>query len=137
MRRTDPPAPVVDLPTLARACGAVVDWYDALRLGEEPGVDSLDDALGQLAALPPVGGRLGRAIDVVVAGGAADPDDTIVALEQLRHASVAAPPLPIHAARPAASRRHRSYDVSLPGLSATTDPPVDRPQSAPPTGTAR
>lgn len=123
---TDPEAPaedgVVDLGAVGRACATVVSWYDDLTAGRDPSITRLDLGLVQLAALPPVGGRLGRAIALVARGGATESDATVAALELLRHAAtcaVANEPAPVPARRPA--RRTARIDVPLPGLGAAAD----------------
>jgi hypothetical protein len=113
-----PDEAVVDLGAVGRACAAVVSWYDDPVAGLDPSIARLDGALVELAALPPVGGRLGRAIGLIARGGATDSDATIAALELLRHASTCSAmpsvPSPVSVRRPA--RRAARHDVPLPGL---------------------
>lgn len=122
---TDAEAPaeqdVVDLGAVGRACAAVVTWYDDLIAGRDPSIARLDQGLVQLAALPPVGGRLGRAIGVVSHGGAPDSNATLAALELLRQAATcaASEPAPVPPRRP--TRRPARIDVPLPGLGTAAD----------------
>lgn len=108
--------PVVDLVALSSACRPVVAWYDDLRSGASPDIDALDRAIAGLRSLPEVGGRLGRAIRLVTAGGARDLDDTLAAIELLRHAALARVSIPSQPTRP--TSRRRRYDVPLPGFEA-------------------
>jgi hypothetical protein len=76
---------VVDLPLLRRACGPVIGCYE--RFLSEGSVDlhDLDKALASLRVLPPLEGRLGRAVALVASGGAGAPtEQTLAALELLR-----------------------------------------------------
>jgi hypothetical protein len=111
---------VVDLGVVGRACDAVVSWYDDLVAGRDPSISRLDRALVELGALPPVGGRLGRAIGVIARGGAPDSDTTVAALELLRHAATCStePSVPALPPRRRHARRPGRYDVPLPGLAA-------------------
>jgi hypothetical protein len=117
---------VVDLGTVGRACAAVVSWYDDLVAGSDPSIARLDRALVELARLPPVGGRLGRAIGTIANGGSTDSDATIAALELLRHASSCSTqpsdPAPAPARR---APKRKSCDVPLPGLGADVDGAAD------------
>lgn len=75
----------VDLVALRRATGPVVAWYERLLAGEPMPVAYLETALQGLRALPPVGGRLGRAVTLVATGGReATTEDAVAALEFLR-----------------------------------------------------
>ena len=77
--------PPVDLDALRRAAGPVIAWYEEFLAGEPMPLASLDRALGGLRALPPVSGRLGRAMALVATGGRqATTEETIAALELLR-----------------------------------------------------
>lgn len=107
------PPPVIDLAVVGAACRPVVQWYDDLQAGRSPTLRALDDAVGGLRALAPVGGRLGRAIALVVAGGADALDDTVAALAVLRQAADHAP---ASAGEPRLRRARLRYDVPLPGL---------------------
>jgi hypothetical protein len=76
---------VVDLPLLRRACGPLIGCYE--RFLSEGSVDlhDLDHALASLRVLPPLEGRLGRAVALVTSGGAGAPtEQTLAALELLR-----------------------------------------------------
>jgi hypothetical protein len=76
---------VVDLPLLRRACGPLIGCYE--RFLSEGSVDlhDLDKALASLRVLPPLEGRLGRAVALVASGGAGAPtEQTLAALELLR-----------------------------------------------------
>jgi hypothetical protein len=82
---SDPDTPPVDLDALRRAAAPVIAWYEQLLAGEPMPLASLDRALGALRALPPVSGRLGRAMALVATGGRqATTEETIAALELLR-----------------------------------------------------
>lgn len=80
-----PEAPI-DLAALRRAAAPVVAWYEQLLAGQPMPLAELDRALVELRELPPVGGRLGRALAMVGrAGRDATTEETIAALELLRH----------------------------------------------------
>lgn len=82
---SDPDTPPVDLDALRRAAAPVIAWYEQLLAGEPMPLASLDRALGALRTLPPVSGRLGRAMALVATGGRqATTEETIAALELLR-----------------------------------------------------
>ena len=84
-RQPDPPADVVDLAPLSAACRDLVAWYDELIAGERPPIARLDQVITTLQALPTVGGRIGRDIDLIVNGGAHHTHDEIIgAVERLR-----------------------------------------------------
>jgi hypothetical protein len=116
----DPP---VDLTALRRAAAPVIAWYERFLAGDPMPLASLDAALGGLRGLPPIGGRLGKALALVAAGGRqATTEETIAALERLRHHTglrhVPSPPPPA-AASTRAPRRPRSRPWTqdhLPGL---------------------
>ena len=63
------PAPPVDLAVLRRAAAPVVAWYEQLLAGSPMPLVELDRALVGLKALPPLGGRLGRALATVATAG--------------------------------------------------------------------
>ena len=118
---------VIDLAPLSAACRQLVDWYDQLLAGGKPPIDRLDRVVAALRALPPVGGRVGRDIDLIVAGDiTASHDDVINAVERLRtlanhHPPPAAPPqkrTPQTDRRPPRRRSKRRHpgQVALPGL---------------------
>lgn len=80
--------PPVDLDVLRRAAGPVIAWYEQFLAREPMPLSSLDRALGALRALPPVSGRLGRAMALVASGGRqASTEETIAALELLRRST--------------------------------------------------
>jgi hypothetical protein len=112
---------VVDLALLRRACGPIIGCYE--RFWSEGSVDvhDLDDALASLRVLPPLEGRLGRAVALVTSGGAgAQTEHTLAALELLRTTTglrpapgVAVSPAPT-TDRPA--REAAPTQLSLPGM---------------------
>lgn len=117
----DPP---VDLAALRRAIAPVVAWYEQFLAGRPMPVRELDQALLGLARLPPLGGRLGRAVALVArAGRDATTDETIAALELLRHTTglrhVPIPPPP-PASKP--RRRRRKPDWAQPPLPGIGEP---------------
>ena len=84
-RQPDPPADVVDLAPLSAACRDLVAWYDELIAGARPPIARLDQVITTLQALPTLGGRIGRDIDLIVNGGAHHTHDEIIgAVERLR-----------------------------------------------------
>jgi hypothetical protein len=109
MTATSDPAPV-DLGALRCAAAPVVAWYEQFLAGQPMPLADLDHALTGLRALPPISGRLGRALAVVAAGGRdATTEETIAALEFLRHSAGlrhVPPPAP-PAAQPAVAPRRR------------------------------
>lgn len=118
---------VIDLAPLSAACRQLVDWYDQLLAGSKPTIDQLDQVVATLQALPPVGGRVGRDIDLIVAGGIADHHDEVInAVERLRTLANHQPPptappktrTPQAARRPPRRRSKRRHpgQVALPGL---------------------
>lgn len=77
--------PPVYLDALRQAAGPVIAWYEHFLAGQPMPLASLDLALTRLRALPPVSGRLGRAMALVATGGhQATTEETIAALELLR-----------------------------------------------------
>jgi len=80
-------SPPVDLAYLRASAGPVIAWYEAFLAGRPMALADLDIALRGLRGLPPIGGRLGRAVALVAAGGRqATTEETIAALERLRAA---------------------------------------------------
>jgi hypothetical protein len=76
---------VIDLSVLRRACGPIIACYERFLADGSLDVDDLDDALASLRVLPALEGRLGRAVTLVVSGGAGAPsEETVAALELLR-----------------------------------------------------
>jgi hypothetical protein len=76
---------VIDLSALRRACGPIIACYERFLADGSLDVDDLDDALASLRVLPALEGRLGRAVTLVVSGGAGAPsEETVAALELLR-----------------------------------------------------
>ena len=113
----------VDLDVLRRAAGPVIAWYERFLAREPMPLSSLDRALGGLRALPPVSGRLGRAMALVATGGRqATTEETIAALELLRCSTGlrhAPPPLPAPLQTPRSRRRRGRASWTqqhLPGL---------------------
>ena len=83
---TDPQAGVIDLAPISDACSDLVNWYDEQLRGAQPTVDELQPIVARLQDLPPMPGRLGRDIDLVVSGGGTNSRNDIVgAIERLRH----------------------------------------------------
>ena len=71
---TDPLSPpeldvVVDLGPLSAACRVLVGWYDQFLAGDHPRIEELDRIITTFQALPPVPGRIGRDIRLIVTGG--------------------------------------------------------------------
>jgi len=125
---------VVDLGPLAAACRELVGWYDQLIAGEHPPIHDLDRAITALQLLPRVGGRIGRDIDIIVAGGARSSYDEIIgAVERLRTIASHSPSPDIRGAHPRKRTRQRrpaktpNGQTPLPGL----EPPTDEPPGAP------
>ena len=80
------PADVVDLDALRAACGPVVVLYRRFLDGGgvELDVGELDQALASMRRLPPLSGRMGRALALVASGGAgASTEEVIAALDLL------------------------------------------------------
>lgn len=80
------PADIVDLTALRAACGPVVVLYRRfLDSGSvELDMGELDEALASMRRLPPMKGRIGKALALVASGGAwASTEDVIAALEML------------------------------------------------------
>jgi hypothetical protein len=76
---------VVDLPLLRRACGPLIGCYERFLSESSVDLHDVDDALASLRVLPPLEGRLGRAVALVTSGGAGAPtEQTLAALELLR-----------------------------------------------------
>src|SRR5688500_17192117 len=104
----DPHTPLVDLGALRRAAGPVIAWYERFLAGQPMPLAALDRALGGLRALPPVSGRLGRAVALVATGGRlATTEETIAALELLRRSTGLRRLPPPAAAQPGKPRRRR------------------------------
>jgi hypothetical protein len=73
---------VVDLALLRGACGPLIGCYERFLSEGSVALHDLDDALASLRVLPPLGGRLGRAVALVTSGGAGAPtEQTLAALE--------------------------------------------------------
>ena len=118
-----PDNPPVHLDALRRAAGPVIAWYEQFLAGEPMPLASLDRALGGLRALPPVSGRLGRAMALVATGGRqATTEETIAALELLRcstglRLAPSPPPAPAQAPKSRRRRGRASWTQQrLPGL---------------------
>jgi hypothetical protein len=116
----------VDLTALRRAAAPVIAWYERFLAGDPMPLASLDIALGGLRGLPPLGGRLGKALALVATGGRqATTEETIAALELLRHHTglrhVPRPPSAVAGAAKAPQRRWRRgawTQDHLPGMEA-------------------
>jgi hypothetical protein len=119
MAPTSASAPV-DLAALRTAASPVIAWYEAFLAGRPTALADLDVALRGLRTLPPVGGRLGRAVALVAAGGRqASTEETIAALERLRasaglRATVPATPTETQQTPPVAKGRRRKTDWTQP-----------------------
>ena len=117
----NPDDPPIDLTALRRAAAPVIAWYERFLAGDPMPLASLDTALGGLRGLPPLGGRLGKALALVATGGRqATTEETIAALELLRHhTGLRHVPSPPSAATKAPPRRRRSRPWAqdhLPGM---------------------
>ncbi len=115
---------VVDLAVLRRACDPLTRCYERFLTEGRLEVHELDAALVPLRGLPQLGGRLGRAVALLVAGGAGEPTEaTLAALELFRTTSGLRPavPAPIAAGRSAPATASTSAaewtQPPLPGLS--------------------
>jgi hypothetical protein len=79
------PAPVphrngiVDLVAIGAAAQPLAAWWRRLLELGQPGLHRLDEARQALTALGPIPGRLGRAIDLIVACDTATPDTEMAA----------------------------------------------------------
>ncbi len=120
-----PDSAPVDLDALRRAAGPVIAWYERFLAGEPMPLAALDRALGGLRSLPPVSGRLGRAMALVATGGRqSTTEETIAALELLRRSTglrhlPPPPPPPAPALTPKPRRRRgpsSGIQQRLPGL---------------------
>ena len=114
---------VVDLTALRRACGPLIACYEHFLAAGSLDVHDLDDALASLRVLPAFDGRLGRAVALVIAGGAGAPrEDTVAALELLRTttglrpAATAASPARPPTNTPARKNSRGPTQPRLPGL---------------------
>jgi len=118
----------VDLGALRAAAAPVIAWYEAFLAGRAMALADLDVALRGLRAVPPIGGRLGRAVALVAAGGRqATTEETIAALERLRASAglrrAPSPSPPASCESPVDTRRRRR-DA---GWSQPRLPGMDRP----------
>ena len=80
------PADVVDLEALRAACAPVVALYRRFLDGGGVELDmgELDEALASMRRLPPMKGRMGKALALVASGGVqASTEEVIAALELL------------------------------------------------------
>ena len=76
---------VVDLGPLAAAWRELVAWHDDHLAGNHPAIADLDRIVTTLQVLPPVPGRIGRDIELIVTGGRGSTRNEIVgAVERLR-----------------------------------------------------
>lgn len=78
------PTAVVDLVALRRACRPLLTNYDRFLAEGTVDLSQVDAALADIRRLPPLGGRLGRALAVLAAGASSCPRDTVAAFELLR-----------------------------------------------------
>lgn len=118
----------VDLGALRAAAAPVIVWYEGFLAGRPSLIADLDVALQAMRTLPPIGGRLGRALALVAAGGRlATTRETIAALETIRATAglrPLSPPRPVAAAAatdkgsvPKRRRRGREWSQpELPGI---------------------
>lgn len=112
------PAPF-DLTALRRACAPVITWYERFLTGQGADVRQLDDALVALRGLPPMGGRLGRAVATIVSGGAqASTPEVLVAFEDLRATAALRTPMGETPRPPRRAREDRrgAGQLRLPGF---------------------
>jgi hypothetical protein len=115
---------VVDLGAVGRASVALARWYQGLVATGEADVDELGQARAELAVLPVQPGRLGRAVQLVVAGGDDASDEEIVAAVSLlcdaaaraAQAAPTTPPAQVPRPSPLAHRRRGVIQPTLPGL---------------------
>lgn len=70
---------IVDLVAIGEAAQPLAIWWRRLLDLGQPGLGRLDQARHALTALGPVPGRLGRAIDLIVACDTATPDTEMAA----------------------------------------------------------
>ncbi len=76
---------VIDLGPISSVCRDLVSWYDRQLAGAQPKVAELESIVTAMKALPVLPGRLGRDIDLVIAGGNnRSPGETVGAIERLR-----------------------------------------------------
>lgn len=117
---------VIDLAPISSACRDLVAWYDSQLAGERPKVTDLERIVEAMKALPVLPGRLGRDIDLVIAGGdGRSPGDTVGAIERLRLIAGHNPPPPSspptpkprdHERRTRRQRRNDRTQEPLPGF---------------------
>ena len=109
---------VVDLLALRRACAPLVRQFDRFHANGSLDLDELDAALVAIRRLPPVGGRLGRALGVLAAGAARSPHETVAAFELVRNTpalrAIVRRPSPSSSSKPA--RQPRVAAPRLPGI---------------------
>ncbi len=87
---------VVDLTPVSDACRELVGWYDQQLAADQPTVEGLQQVMTKLQGLPPMPGRLGKDIGLVVSGNTTRARDEVIgAIERLRRVAnyepVAAP----------------------------------------------
>ena len=70
---------IVDLVAIGKAAQPLAIWWRRLLDLGQPGLQRLDQARQALTALGPIPGRLGRAIDLIVACDTATPDTEMAA----------------------------------------------------------
>ena len=126
---------LVDLAALRRACGPIIDCYERFLSEGRIDVLALDDALARLRVLPPIDGRLGRAVALVLTGGADAPTEaTVAALELLRTTTGLRGPLPappVPPAKPAAAATPPGPPPKPPAASAKKRRPTKKSHSQP------
>ncbi len=109
---------VVDLFALRRACAPLVRQFDRFHAEGTLDLDELDAALVAIRRLPPMGGRLGRALGILAAGAASSPQQTLAAFHLVRNtpslrARVRQPAQPRTRQR---ARRAKEAAPRLPGI---------------------
>ncbi len=108
--------PSVDLNILRRSCAPLIAWYERFLAEGRVEIGDLDEALVALRSLPPMGGRLGRAVALLLNSGAdASAKETVAALELLRTTTglrTSRAPAP----GPPRRRPARSCQLRLPGV---------------------
>ncbi len=73
---------------MRRACHPIIRCYERFLADGRLEIHELDEALILLRGLPQLGGRLGRAVALLLTGGAGEPTEaTLAALQLLRTTS--------------------------------------------------
>ena len=113
---------MVDLLAVRRSCLPLLRWYEGFLVGGRMELRELDHALDTLRRLPPMDGRLGQALRLILSGGAgSSTEETVAAIEQLRrvvapHLGPESHPPPRRPDRPRRSR-DRFQQLAFPGNS--------------------